>query len=103
MFLNLVDKVEHHLFKNNYDGIYQLAHFHPHYLFADSDENDAANYTNRSIYPMLHILRESSLDKVLNEFANPDAIPDKNIELARTKGLEFMQQLRLSCLKNAKP
>jgi hypothetical protein len=102
-FLNLVDKVEHHLFKNNYDGIYQLAHFHPDYLFADSDENDAANYTNRSIYPMLHILRESSLDKILNEFANPDAIPDKNIELARTKGLEFMQQLRLSCLKNTKP
>jgi hypothetical protein len=102
-FLKLIDKIENALIKNDYEGVYQLAHFHPEYLFADSDENDAANYTNRSMYPMLHILRESSLDKVLNDFSNPDSIPDKNIELARKKGLQFMQQLRLSCMKNVKP
>ncbi len=97
-FLNLVDKAETLLAKHDYEGIYQLANFHPDYLFADSDKSDAANYTNRSIYPMLHLLRESSLDKVLTEYADPDKIPDKNISLAQEKGLAFMQQLRANCL-----
>ncbi|MFM2224856.1 MAG: hypothetical protein RJA07_1058 [Bacteroidota bacterium] len=96
-FLSIVDKAEGQLFENDYEGIYQVANFHPDYLFAGSDDTDAANYTNRSIYPMLHLLREASLDKVLSEYADPDKIPDRNIELARKKGLQFMQQLRQSC------
>lgn len=102
-FLNLVNKAENALVKNDYEGIYQLANFHPDYLFADSNEDDAANFTNRSIYPMVHILRESSLDKVLKEYTNPDEIPNRNIELTRKKGLAFMQQLRLNCMRNIKP
>lgn len=102
-FLNLVSKAENALINNDYEGIYQLANFHPDYLFTDSDDEDPANFTNRSIYPMLHIIRESSLDKVLKEYADPDEIPNRNIVLARQKGLDFMQQLRFSCMRNAKP
>ncbi|MFM2048303.1 MAG: hypothetical protein RI955_851 [Bacteroidota bacterium] len=96
-FLDIIDNAENELLKNDYEGIYQIANFHPDYLFAGSDEKDAANYTNRSIYPMLHLLREASLDKVLSEYTDPDKIPDRNIELARKKGLQFMHQLRQSC------
>ncbi len=97
-YLDLVNKAEKLLTKENYDGIYQIASFHPDYCFNDSDEDDAANYTNRSIYPMLHILREESLTKALSLFPNPEEIPHKNIDFARQKGLKYMQLLRAACL-----
>src|SRR6187399_1222952 len=58
-YLDCVRLAERSLKQNGYEGIYQLASFHPLYLFADATEKDAANYTNRSIYPMLHLLREA--------------------------------------------
>jgi len=97
-YLDLVDKGERLLTKENYDGVYQLASFHPHYLFAGSNENDAANYTNRSPYPMLHLLREDSITKALENFDDPDSIPEKNIDFAKTKGLEYMKMLAASCM-----
>ncbi len=97
-YLDLVDKGERLLTKENYDGVYQLASFHPQYLFAGSNENDAANYTNRSPYPMLHILREDSITKALENFDDPDSIPEKNIDFAKTKGLEYMKMLAASCI-----
>jgi len=97
-YLDLVDKGERLLTKENYDGVYQLASFHPHYLFAGSNENDPANYTNRSPYPMLHLLREDSITKALENFDDPDSIPEKNIDFAKTKGLEYMKMLAASCM-----
>jgi hypothetical protein len=55
----------------SYEGIYQIASFLPHYLFASSKENDAANYTNRSPYPMLHILREESVIRAVDSHPEP--------------------------------
>jgi hypothetical protein len=97
-YLGLVKKAEQLLTKENYDGIYQIASFHPDYCFNGSDESDAANYTNRSIYPMLHILREDSLTKALSLFPNPEEIPHNNIDFTRQKGLHYMQLLRASCI-----
>jgi uncharacterized protein len=97
-YLNLVSLAEKLLQKNGYEGIYQLASFHPLYQFAGSPEKDAANYTNRSIYPMLHLLREKSIDKALEHYKNPENIPDRNINFAREKGLVYMQLLRDTCL-----
>ncbi len=97
-YLDLVDKGERLLTKEDYEGVYQLASFHPQYLFAGSDENDAANYTNRSPYPMLHILREESITRALENFDDPDSIPEKNIDFAKTKGLEYMKMLAASCM-----
>ena len=96
-YLDLVNNAEKLLTKENYDGIYQIASFHPDYCFEGSDEDDAANYTNRSIYPMLHILREESLTKALSLFPNSEEIPHKNIDFARQKGLQYMQLLRSAC------
>lgn len=97
-YLKLVNKAERWISKNKYDGIYQLASFHPDYCFEGSDDLDPANYTNRSIYPMLHLLREDSITKVLEFYKNPETIPHKNIAFAQHKGLEYMQALRLACL-----
>ncbi len=97
-YLDLVKKAERLLTKEDYDGIYQIASFHPDYCFDGAEEDDAANYTNRSIYPMLHILREESLTKALSLFPNPEEIPHKNIDFARQKGLQYMQLLRSACL-----
>lgn len=98
-YLDLVDMAERSILKNGYEGIYQVASFHPQYLFAGSDEKDAANYTNRSIYPMLHLLRESSIDKVLENYSNPEKIPGRNIDFARKKGLVYMNMLRDTCMQ----
>ncbi|MEC4747320.1 DUF1415 domain-containing protein [Methylomicrobium sp. Wu6] len=96
-FLDLVALAEALLKRNGYDGIYQLASFHPLYQFDDAPENDAANYTNRSAYPMLHLLREASIDRALEHYKNPENIPAANIEFARGKGLSFMEKLRDAC------
>lgn len=80
-------------------GRYQLANFHPDYVFADSTADDAANFTNRSPYPMLHILREKELSKAIKIYPDTRLIPANNIRLAREKGAAYMQALRESCFE----
>ncbi len=96
-YLDFVEISENLLEVEDYEGIYQLASFHPNYCFEDSNENDAANYTNRSPYPMLHLLRESSLEKALENYPNPEMIPENNITLTRELGLEKMRATLAAC------
>lgn len=93
-YLDLLSRAEKLVIEKGNEGIYQVASFHPLYLFAGSDENDAANYTNRSIYPMLHLLREESIDKALEHYKSPETIPERNINFTRKKGLLYMKMLR---------
>jgi uncharacterized protein len=93
-YLDMVSVAEKLLKQKGYNGVYQLASFHPQYKFAGTPDNDAANYTNRSVYPMLHLLRESSIDKALVYYDDPESIPDKNIAFAREKGIVYMKMLR---------
>ena len=92
-YLDLVEASEKWIEKAGYEGIYQVASFHPNYLFAGSEENDPANYTNRSPYPMLHILREELLEIAINKHPEVESIPDQNISKARSLGLEFFRSL----------
>jgi hypothetical protein len=92
-FLDFAAIAEQLLIEQGYEGIYQLASFHPGYCFADAPGNDPANYTNRSPYPMLHIIREASITEALRGYPNPDSIPERNIELTRRLGLEKLQTL----------
>jgi uncharacterized protein len=96
-YLDMVSVAEKLLKQYKYDGIYQLASFHPLYKFAGTKNDDAANYTNRSVYPMLHLLRESSIDKALEHYKNPEDIPEQNINFAREKGELYMKMLRDAC------
>ena len=98
-YLTLLDLAEQLLFDQGYDGVYQLASFHPLYRFALSDADDAANYTNRSPYPMLHLLREASLEKVLLKYPDPENIPVRNIDVAREAGLDEMKTRLDACYK----
>lgn len=93
-YLDLVAVSESLLKQKGYEGIYQVASFHPFYLFEGSGEDDAANYTNRSVYPMLHLLREESIDKALENYKDPENIPDRNIKFTREKGLAYMKMLK---------
>ena len=97
-YLELVALSEKLLKQKGYEGIYQLASFHPLYQFADSAGRDAANYTNRSVYPMLHLLREDSIDTALEHYNGAENIPGRNILFARKKGLTYMKMLRDGCL-----
>ncbi len=92
-YLDLVEIGNELMTKQGYEGVYQLASFHPQYRFADSSIDDASNYTNRSPYPMLHILREESIEKVLANYPNPEDIPERNIKLTQDLGLEAMKKL----------
>lgn len=92
-YLDFVEIAEVLLAEQGYEGIYQLASFHPDYIFEGSEPDDAANYTNRSPYPMLHLLRESSIEQAVAAYPNPEAIPLRNIELTRKLGLANMQAL----------
>jgi hypothetical protein len=98
-FMDVTELADELLFREVYEGIYQLASFHPLYMFDESDENDPANYTNRSPYPMLHLLREKSVSSAVDTFPGIDAIPKRNISFSKEKGMPFMQALLASCMK----
>ncbi|AGH45917.1 DUF1415 domain-containing protein [Paraglaciecola psychrophila] len=79
--------------QGGYGGIYQVASFHPDYCFDGEAQNDPANYTNRSPYPILHILRESSIEDALKRYPEPESIPKNNIAKARKLGSSFLKAL----------
>ena len=75
-------------------GELQVASFHPRYQFAGSAPDDIENYTNRSPYPMLHLLRESSVTRAVDAAGDDvHAIGDRNMETLRRLGLEGWRRL----------
>ncbi|MFV9473102.1 DUF1415 domain-containing protein [Advenella sp. RU8] len=74
-------------------GELQIASFHPDYQFADTEPDDISNYTNRSPYPVLHLIRESSLDKATQQYPDASAIFDSNIEKVTRLGVEGWKKL----------
>jgi hypothetical protein len=75
------------------DGELQVASFHPDYQFADTHKNDIDNYTNRSPYPTLHLLREDSIERAVEAFPDASDIFEKNIETLRTLGHDGWDKL----------
>jgi hypothetical protein len=75
------------------DGELQVASFHPHYQFADTDVNDISNYTNRAPYPILHLLREDSIERAVEAFPEAAEIFDKNIETLEKLGHDGWDKL----------
>ena len=82
-FLDVADAVVEEL---GLAGVLQVASFHPHYQFADTEPDDITNYTNRSPYPTLHLLREASVDEAVATFPEAEHIYEKNIETMRQLG-----------------
>ena len=73
--------------------VLQVASFHPHYQFADTEADDISNYTNRSPYPTLHLLRHASVDRAVQAFPDASAIFDNNIATLRRLGHAGWQRL----------
>ena len=94
-FLNHADKL---LQQMGFEGVYQIASFHPHYQFNGTDTDDAENYTNRSPYPMLHIIREDSIARAIANSPNAEQIPVRNIQLMNQLGQDKLQALMQACI-----
>jgi uncharacterized protein len=91
-FLAEVDALLRNL---DYEGVFQIASLHPQYEFAGSEPDDIANYTNRSPYPTLHLLRESSIDRAVAAFPDAADIFERNIETMEKLGHEGWKKLWL--------
>ena len=89
-FLDLVEGLVVQLGKS---GIYQIASFHPDYCFYGTVPEDAENLTNRSPYPIFHLIREESMEKVLKHYPDPEAIPERNIDCVENLTPEQIKQL----------
>ena len=75
------------------DGVLQVASFHPDYQFADTEPDDAGNLTNRAPHPVLHLLREASIDRAVEAYPQPDAIIERNIATMRELGADGFRKL----------
>jgi hypothetical protein len=75
------------------DGELQIASFHPDYQFAGTDPDDVGNCSNRSPYPMLHLLREASVERAVAAFPDPDAIVERNLDTLARLGHDGWRRL----------
>jgi len=96
-----LDKADRLLEILQLQGVYQVASFHPDYRFADTNRDDVENFTNRSPYPALHLIREDSLERALAEFPDADQIPARNIALMENLGRQKLITLMQACLIDA--
>lgn len=101
-YLDLLGVAEALLEVEGYAGIYQLASFHPDYIFENTDfegsaADDPANYTNRSPWPMWHLLRESSVEAAVAAYPDPESIPEINVAALREIGSAALAEQWSAC------
>jgi len=92
-YLDYLDFANDLLRQADVEGTLQIASFHPDYQFDETEFDDVENFTNRSPYPMLHILREDTIEKAIKTYPNVDDIPMNNIEKLKTMGKEEITKL----------
>jgi len=90
--------VEFALEDMGYAGQLQVASFHPDYCYAGNTAEDLANHVTRSPYPMLHLLREASVDRAVTVFPDASQIVNKNVETLRALGIDGWRRLMASVL-----
>ena len=93
-FLNLADQL---LEQQGWEGEYQIASFHPDYCFAGCDTDDRANWTNRSPYPLFHLIREQSISRAKATHPDVQGIPQTNIETLEKLSDGEMKRLFRHC------
>jgi len=89
-FLSIVNQL---IFALDLEGLVQIASFHPDYQFAGTTPEEVTNFTNRSPYPMLHLLREEQIEQALGTFKQPELIPIRNIDKMRNLGIAEIKRL----------
>lgn len=98
-FLDIADAILDEL---DLTGIVQIASFHPDYQFAGTHSDDVTNCTNRSPFPMLHLLREESMDKATAALPDASVIVDRNLETMTSLGYEGWNDLQLKLQRTIK-
>jgi hypothetical protein len=88
-FLDLIDDL---LLQFNWQGVFQIASFHPRYCFAGANPDDSENLTNQSPYPILHILREDSVEKAIVHYPDVEAVSERNIKRVEELSNQQKQQ-----------
>jgi len=92
-YLDMLALCEELIEEAGLDGVFQLASFHPGYLFDGVPEDDLGHWTNRAPFPTLHLIREGQVSRVLAQYPDPDAIPERNIAHLRALGREGLIRL----------
>lgn len=92
-FNQMLDIADAAVVDNGLEGIVQIAPFHPDFQFEGTNSDDIGNYTNRSPYPTLHLIREDSIAKAAQAFPNASAIFERNIALLEKMGHEGWDKL----------
>ncbi|MCF7522156.1 DUF1415 domain-containing protein [Neisseria sp. ZJ106] len=95
VFNDMLDLADSAVVENGLEGVIQIAPFHPQFQFADTEADDISNYTNRSPYPTLHLIREDSISKAAQAFPDAAAIFERNIELLNKMGHSGWAELDL--------
>jgi hypothetical protein len=102
-YLSFVSLLQNFLEKNQFEDDFQLASFHPDYQFEGSQPNDLSNVTNRSPFPLIHIIRSESVQQARLLYGDTYNIPEKNIANLRTLGVNgwnsFCEDNQLPYLK----
>ena len=91
-YLQVLEEAILDLVDEGFEGIYQLASFHPEYCFTHCEVDDPANFTNRSPYPIVHIIREEGLARAIAAYPDVEAVPQRNIDYARSLGFEYLRK-----------
>ncbi|MCU7555704.1 DUF1415 domain-containing protein [Alteromonas sp. ASW11-19] len=96
-YLDILGMGERLLEEWGYRGVYQLASFHPDYLFDGEPEDAASHFTNRSPHPVLHLIREDDIEKALASYGAPEQIYEDNMEVTEEKGQAYFKTLLKQC------
>jgi hypothetical protein len=114
-FWDFVEFMSEQLVDNNLDSLLQFASFHPDYVFEGEDEGEGededesegvsvsrSNFTNRAPYPVVHILRQSSMSRAIDSYGEErvDGIPERNIELLNSMDADMFRK-RFAYLKKS--
>ncbi len=91
-YLGFLEEAQSLLEEAGLQGVVQLASFHPRYLFAGEPADGPSHYSNRAPYPLVHLLREHMLSRVLADTADADEIPDRNIATLEAIGVAALEQ-----------
>lgn len=92
-YLDAIEVVEAVLADTDLEGEIQVASFHPDYCFEGAPADDPANLSNRSPYPMFHLLREDEVSRAVDSHPDPEGIPPRNIALLRSMGADAIRAL----------
>lgn len=98
-FLGAADQAVEEL---GFEGVLQVASFHPQYQFAGTEAEDVTNATNRSPYPTLHLIRETSIDRAVEAFPEADQIYEVNMQTMEKLGAQGWADLQAQCKADAK-